>query len=387
MNRSSLGFSPLSLLIREEILRFGPVPFPWFMDQALYHPQHGYYRKPRRRIGREGDFYTNVSVGSAFGQILAAQIVEMWSILGKPHDFEIIEQGAEDGQLAADILLAIENSPCEFGKLTYTIVEPAAEKRTEQQGLLQHRFPEIIQWVATLSELQAVQGVFVANELLDALPFYLLEYQKNRWHERYVTCSGRDFAFISLPILSPALSQAVSNLPAPLHSPYRTEVNLGAQHWIREVSTILQTGFVLVIDYGYPQDEYYRAERMEGTLACYSRHCRTFDPLQNPGDLDITSHVNFTALAAAAESAELHLAGYADQHHFMVGATESRLREIERNLSRSDHDQFLRQLNTLMHPGLMGMAFKYLLLTTESQSPAPSGFRYVREPRLALGIF
>ena len=391
MKRSSLGFSPLVSFIRERISRRGPVPFSWFMEQALYHRQHGYYSTPQTRIGRAGDFDTNVSTGKTFGQILAAQIVEMWSALGKPRDFRIIEQGAEDGQLAMDILCAIKDPPDPGIEFTYVIVEPIDSKRTEQRSRLENRFPGKIRWVANVADLKAMNGVFISNELVDAMPVHLLEYRESRWYELYVTCSEKAFAFVSSPILSSGLADAVNKLPVPANTPYRTEVNLSGLRWISEIGSRLQNGFVLTVDYGYSRDEYYKPDRTGGTLACYSRHRRSFNPLEDPGSIDITAHADFTSLAESAERAGLHVTGYTDQHHFMVGATESYLRQIERESGLSGlqpyHHQFLRKLKTLMHPANMGMAFKYLLLATSAELQAPSGFKYASEPRQALGLW
>jgi SAM-dependent MidA family methyltransferase len=179
-------------------------------------------------------------------------------------------------------------------------------------------------------------------------------------------------------------------LPLPPHSPYLTEINLNSRRWIKEIKSSLDQGFILIVDYGYPRDEYYKPDRTEGTLACYSRHRRSFDPLANPGEKDITAHVDFTFLAKSAEEANLHVGGYTDQHHFMVGATESYLRQVEQEIGaggmRPRHAQFLRRWKALMHPGNMGMAFKYLLLSTDEGLRNPSGFKYAREPRRALGL-
>jgi len=384
------GFSPLAFLIRDQILRHGPVPFPWFMEQALYHVQYGYYSGPRSRIGKEGDFYTNISTGTTFGQILAAQILEMWSALGQPQDFKIIEQGAEDGQLADDILSAIENPSNPTINFSYLIVEPIPAKRAEQRCRLERRFAAKIDWVSAIQDLEAINGVFISNELVDAMPIHLLEYREGCWRELYVTCSANSFEFIDSPILLSMVTEAVGKLPVPVQTPYRTEVNMNALGWINEISSRLQRGFVLVIDYGFSRDEYYKPDRTEGTLACYSRHRRSFNPLEDPGGKDITAHVDFTSLAESAEHAGLHVAGYTDQYHFMVGATESYLMQIEGETRLSGllpyHHQFLRKLKTLMHPANMGMAFKYLLLTTDARLQAPSGFKFAREPRRSLGL-
>ena len=143
---------PLVEIIREKIRSNGPVTFSWFMEQALYHPEFGYYTAPRQRIGRAGDFYTNVSVGPVLGDMLASQLLKMWEKLGRTEEFTIAEQGAEDGQLALDILSAIQSREGELpGHLHYVIVEPHTEKQRQQRARLEPDFVENITWAAELS--------------------------------------------------------------------------------------------------------------------------------------------------------------------------------------------------------------------------------------------
>src|SRR6202043_2074355 len=149
--------------------------------------------------------------------------------------------------------------------------------------------------------------------------------------------------------------------------------------------TRLERGFVLIVDYGFPRLEYYKPERNEGTLSCYSRHRRSYNPLERPGEIDITAHVDFTSLAEAAAEAFFSVAGYADQHHFMIGAAESRLLAFEKAVQTEGFTparaSFLGPYRTLMHPGNMGMAFKYLLLTKGLAAHPPlSGFKYASDP-------
>ena len=133
--------SPLVALIREHIRLRGPVPFPWFMEQALYHPEYGYYTSTRLRIGRQGDYYTNVSVGALYGQLLASQLIEMWKLLGSPSPFTIVEEGAEDGQLAMDILSAITEESIEAAEcIRYTILEPIPGKQLQQRARIEPAF-------------------------------------------------------------------------------------------------------------------------------------------------------------------------------------------------------------------------------------------------------
>jgi len=391
MRDGTLGSSPLVAFIRDNIRRHGPVPFPWFMEQALYHPEFGYYTSTRRRIGREGDFYTNVSVSRLYGQLLASQLIDMWKLLGMPRHFTIVEEGAEDGQLALDILLAINEESNEAAAgIRYTIVEPIFSKQEQQRARLEPHFFGRVRWLASLADMEPITGAFVSNELVDAMPVHVVEYRNGRWSELLVENSGNNFRFVPSRVKAPELAHALEILPLPPSPLYRTEVNLAANRWIQAVGTKLRNGFVLIVDYGYPRDEYYRPERIEGTLSCYSRHRRTYNPFERPGQIDITAHVDFTSLAEAAGQADLHVAGYTDQHHFMVGAAESRLRALEQaieaqgGLTRAQ-SAFLGAYRTLMHPGNMGMAFKFLLLTKGlSEHALLTGFRYAPDPRKSL---
>ena len=390
MRDGAFESSPLAALLQDRIRHHGPVSFSAFMEQALYHPEFGYYTSTRHRIGREGDFYTNVSVGRVYGQLLASQLIEMWQFLGMPRDFSIVEEGAEDGQLALDILSAIGEESIEAGtNICYTIVEPSLSKQQQQQARLEPQFGGKVRWLTALADLKPVIGVFISNEFVDAMPVHLVEYGDGRWSELLVENSGEHFVFVPSRIKNPELKQALEKLPVPASSPYRTEVNLAASSWIQAVGGKLSRGFILIVDYGYPRQEYYRPERTAGTLSCYSRHRRTYNPLERPGEMDITTHVDFTSLAEAAGHVGLCIAGYTDQHHFMIGAAETRLRALEKEvegqgLTRA-HAAFLRGYRTLMHPGNMGMVFKFFLLTKGVvEKLKPSGFKYAKDARRSL---
>jgi SAM-dependent MidA family methyltransferase len=384
--------SPLVALILDHIRQHGPAPFSWFMELALYHPEFGYYTAPRVRVGRAGDYYTNVSVGPVYGQLLASQLVEMWNILDRPADFTIVEQGAEDGQLASDILTALlDESPQASECIRYVIVEPIFRNQRQQRARLEKNSSLLkrVTWHNFLTDLEHITGAFISNELVDAMPVRIVEYRDGGWMELLVGMAGEKFCFVPGKIETPELSQAVNRIPVRPVAPYRTEVNLAAQHWVRSVSASLKRGFVLTVDYGYSRDEYYSPERTEGTLSCYSRHRRSYNPFEQPGEIDITAHVDFTSLAQDAEQAGLKLAGYVDQHHFMVGAGESRLLALEQSVesARLDpmHTGFLRSYRTLMHPANMGMAFKYLLLTKGLNCCSKlSGFKYAADPWTSL---
>ena len=383
------GPNPLTDLIRDQIRKSGPVSFAWFMEQALYHPIHGYYSSERTRIGRAGDFFTNVSVGDLFGEILAAQAVELFDLLGAPGRFKIAEQGVENAQLAKDILKALAGEPKSVG-WTYWIVEPSAQKTAYQKAHV-GQTPIPVHWISRVEQLDSFSGFIFCNELLDALPCHLVEHDGGKWNEVRVQAEHEGFSFVLRPIQNPDLMRQLERLPPVSVTPYRTEVNLAALDWIKPAARALQRGFILIIDYGFPRNELYSPARSQGTLTGYYRHQRQKDVLQRPGEIDITAHIDFSAIAEAASNEGCAILGYADQHHFMVGAAEQQLLEIDRLAGAgslpADQQRFLRQYKSLMHPSTMGLAFKYLLLG-KGVSPAevPSGFRYGKDPGAALQL-
>jgi SAM-dependent MidA family methyltransferase len=330
-----------------------------------------------------------VSVGDLFGEILADQFVELFDLLGTVHDFKLVEQGAENAQLAKDVLKALASEPKSAG-WEYWIVEPSAKKTTQQNTHL-GTAPIPVHWIPDLQSPSSVSGIVFCNELLDALPCHLVEHDGEKWCEIRVQEKGGIFHFVRTPIQDKRLADHVADLPKPSTTPYRTEVNLAVLDWMRTATRALTRGFILVIDYGFPWAEFYSPARIEGTLTGYYRHQRQKDVLQRPGEIDITAHINFSALTQAALSAGCILLGFTDQHHFMVGAAEQRLLEIELLANQGslleDQQRFLRKYKSLMHPHTMGLAYKYLLLG-KGVSPAdvPSGFKYGKDPAAALQI-
>ena len=364
------GKSPaVSELIAREIDSSGPISFARFMELALYDPGDGYYASGKVRIGKQGDFFTNVSVGAFFGRLLAGQFVEVWERLGKPDDFTVVEQGAHDGTLAADVLDAlVELLP---GGFRYLIVEPTPFWRTEQEKTL-GRFGDKVGWVGDVSALPRFRGVHFSNELVDAFPFHLLQSLGDGWRELMVVRSGDGFAFESA-----SGGTVPAGLPARPEG-FLLEVRPAASTWLSSVTGRLDAGMILVIDYGYTRENLWADHRTRGTFSCYSGHRRDEDVLADPGAKDITSHVDFTQLAADAVRLGLEVEGFADQHHYLVGASETYLRALEGSAPVGESRKALRNLQTLIHPESMGRQFHYLGLAKDLPPPAASGFRYAR---------
>ena len=391
------GNPELIAFIREQIAKHGPVTFRWFMQQALYHPQWGYYGSGQARIGRHGDFYTNVSVGRLFGELMAKQIEEIWLRMEKPAGFAVLEEGGHAGQFAQDVLSWMEKYSKElYSNVKYWMIEPNPLLQKEQQAQLAGFPRNKVRWCTSLATFEAgsLRGVHVSNELLDAFPVHLVTWADGIWQENFIDLGRKDFCFVYGPPSNSQLRTHLETLPTARFEPgrtvYRTEVNLAALRWVEDVSKVLSQGYVLLADYGYPRDVFYAPERSEGTLTGYRDHHRTFNPLFDVGRCDLTAHVEFTSVAERAEASGLQLTGYCDQHHFIVGLGEEELLKIERAKMEMTPDllHFLASFKALMHPSTMGMAFKFLCLE-KAVPPAPkplSGFSRCGDARAALGL-
>src|SRR5678816_1905517 len=222
--------TPLSSLLREAIADRGPISFHDFMSTALYHPDRGYYASGRANIGRRGDFFTNISVGSLFGRLLASQFAEIWEKLGRPRDFKIVEQGAHDGVFAADALSALRRSAGDcFAATSYCMIEPFPIWRERQQKNLRE-FAEKTSWVASVDEIAPFVGIHFSNELFDSLPVHLIvsggvANGATVWNEKFVTVAADNFAFA---IASVSRSGLQLNHLGFFPAGFEAEVNLAA---------------------------------------------------------------------------------------------------------------------------------------------------------------
>ena len=368
-------------LIKETIHNRGPQSFAWFMEQALYHPLHGYYSSGRAGIGRGGDYFTNVSVGPLFGQLLAAQFAEMWERLGRIDNFTILEQGAHYGEFARDVLSAAGKDSF-FEKLRYQIIEPFSTLQARQSETLRE-FEEKVSWKKSLSEVDPFVGVHFSNELVDSMPVHLIVSTGRGWREKFVAIERDKFIFVDQEIVHPALKAQVAKLPERAAG-YETEVNLAVLDWIDNLSAKLIRGYVIAIDYGFARDEFYAPNRTSGTLQVRAQHRHLASPLEQLGRADISAHVDWTSLAERAEKRGLRVHGFTDQHHFIAGILSELLRDaVEKNAGAKAK----RALQTLLHPEMLGRAFQVLALEKDVARAAPlAGFKFSRDARAALGI-
>jgi SAM-dependent MidA family methyltransferase len=339
--------------------------FSRFMELALYDPAEGYYASGKAVVGRDGDFFTNISIGPVFGEILTAQFLEMWEILGRPEDFTLVEQGANDGRLAADVLDGLAGTPLAEARLI--IIEPFAPLREKQQARLAGRR---VEWVEAPEDLPNFTGVHFSNELFDALPFEIVKCRAGRWELQRVQFLDGAFRLEPAEVLD-------LNWPAPTED-FISEIRVGQHELLSTISSRLQRGFLLAIDYGMTREELLAPHRSGGTLACYAAHQRDDDPFQSTGDKDITAHVDFTALAEDLRACGLEPAAFTDQHHFLVGAAERLLLSLDGQPPTPATLKKLRSLRTLLHPETMGVQFKVLLASKGVSAPTISGFRHAR---------
>lgn len=362
---------PVGDELRRRISAQGPIGFDEFMAVALYHPEGGYYAAGIERTGTRGDFFTSVNAGPVFGRLLAAQFGEMRRLLGEPRDFTIVEQGANNGQLLADVLAAWEGATPRV-----VIVEPWPRLRATQEKNLEP-------WAAHLahvrheSELPEFTGVFFANELLDAFPVKILARENGRWSERRVSQEDGHFVFVDA-----AFSGEPPDVPeeAPRLA---TEICPALAPWLRTVGGKMTRGWMLLVDYGHPAAARHHPARAAGTLAAYRGHQRQENPLACPGQQDLTAHVDFTAVARAAEAAGWQLAGFTDQHHALTALAAKVFPSMPEEKLSPEEAREMRTLRQLLHPESMGTAFKFLALGKNAGGSLTS-FQFARDPRREL---
>ena len=347
------------------------------MDLALHDPEVGYYARAARRSGRAGDFFTSVDVGPLFGELLEVQIAEMFSILNSS-DFrfqisDLVEAGASDGRLAADILRAAKRrDPALYDAIQLHLVESSASARAEQAATLADVAERLESSSPDLPE--SFDGVLIANELLDAMPVHQVVMRDEGLREVYVACRSASLGLLEGPLSTPALQSYLEALDIQLEPGWRVEINLRAVDWIREAAGRLRRGFIAIIDYGHDARELYSASHSGGTLTTFAAH-RSSGPEQtlggapawllNPGEQDLTAHVDFTSIRVAAEAAGMTTVGFLDQTYFLLGLLPG----------AADPQSAFRnpQFKTLMMPGGLGSTHKVLILGKGVGTPALAG--------------
>lgn len=365
----------LAAILRRQIAAAGPVSFARFMETALYHPNHGYYRQSKQQIGCQGDFYTNVSAGPLFGQLLGfrfAQWLQALAAASPSAPLQLVEGGAHDGRLALDILSWFRGyRPDLWARLEYCILEPFPDRRDLQAKLLAP-FRSNVRWLASWDEAPArsVRGVIFANELLDALPMFRVGWgaSERRWFEWKV--GATESAFIWVKSSQPAAEAEhelnrtlLGNLPPDLASVlpdgFTVELCPAARAWWSSAAEHLAVGKLLTFDYGLEWSEILAPHRARGTLRGYRAHRPTADPLSDPGEQDLTAHVNFSEIREAGERAGLKTDCLCSQSVFLTSIMGAAVVNLPRFGSWGHREA--RQFQTLTHPNHLGRAFRVLI--------------------------
>jgi SAM-dependent MidA family methyltransferase len=294
----------LTDVIRRKIHAQGPIPFSDYMEMALYEPGLGYYSAGLQKFGKGGDFVTAPQLGDIFATCLAKQVSQVGSTLGH---YEIIEAGAGSGILAADLLKALEddNPPDR-----YRILERSAHLRQVQKETLQQHVPHWMDRISWLDEPPetAWQGVYLANEVLDALTVERFCVADNNISQLLVDDGPDGFTWLQAECpqaMQTRVREVLSGFEKIPGGDYCSEINLSLPAWLQAVTGALRKGVALLIDYGYPRHEYYLPQRQNGTLICHYQHRAHDDPFTWPGLTDISASVDFTALAEAADQCGL----------------------------------------------------------------------------------
>jgi SAM-dependent MidA family methyltransferase len=352
----------LAALIRSEIAAdAGWIPFARYMELALYAPGLGYYTAGARKLGREGDFITAPEMSPLFGQTLARQAAE---VLETGID-QILEIGAGSGALAAALLAELEH----LGRLprAYYILEVSPDLRERERDLLAAKVPHLLERVIWLNRLPTVfAGLIIANEVLDAMPAHIVRIGETGVEEAGVALKDQDLVWAWRPAEA-ALRSAATALQLP--EGYRTEIQVVAQGFVATLAQAMARGVILLIDYGFPAHEYYHAQRAEGTLMCHYRHRAHGDPFFLPGLQDITTHIDFSAVARSGEEAGLDLLGYTGQAQFLIncGITDILLRTSPEDVVAYAPQAAAAQ--QLLSPSEMGELFKVIAFGKDYAGP------------------
>jgi SAM-dependent MidA family methyltransferase len=359
----------LTLLIRQAIQQAGgSLPFADYMRLALYAPGFGYYVAGAHKFGESGDFTTAPEISPLYSYCIANQCAQVLEALDGG---DILEFGAGTGKMAGDILLtlAARNRLPDH----YYILEVSPELKERQRQFLADYCPDYLDRIHWLTTLPAtpIKGVVLANEVLDAMPVNRFVWQEHHVVEQCVGWEGGHFVWRNARPFSPEFTAAAETLAQRyFHTldDYQSEINLNLAGWLQSVGECLQQGLLLIVDYGFPQTEYYHPDRAQGTLMCHYRHHAHPDPFLWPGLQDITAHVDFTDVLSKAVTAGFTPAGYTSQAYFLLscGLEQWLLEQPDDPSTQFRHHQAVKLLTL---PSEMGELFKVIGLTKHFTTP------------------
>jgi SAM-dependent MidA family methyltransferase len=364
----------LSEILADRIRAGGPIPFAEFMRECLYHHAHGYYSRASAR--RFGDYYTSVDVHPIFGRLLARQFAEMWELLGSPRPFVVAESGAGVGGLAGHILdFSARALPAFYAALEYVAVERSSARRAEHAARLADHLAA--GRVSSTGEIprEITAGCIFSNELLDALPVHRVVLENGALREIYVGFESARFTEVVGETTMPALEQYFHVQGITIEEGQQAEVSFEACDWIESAGRALGRGFVLTIDYGHEARALYGEHHNRGTLLAYRDHTVSENLLDAPGEQDLTSHVNFTAMDLWGRRAGLQRTGLVTQSQFLValGRGNEFADLYEPGQTEMEKLRARLLLKNLIHPEGLGEKFQVLVQHKGIASPRLTG--------------
>ncbi|MBW0454743.1 MAG: SAM-dependent methyltransferase [Candidatus Kinetoplastibacterium crithidii] len=337
------------------------ISFESWMDKALYAPNLGYYSSKNKIFSSNqvpmkyppGDFITAPELTSIFAKTLSIQIAE---VLKKANTNKILEFGAGTGKLSFDLITELDNMGIE---VEYEIIEISNNLTLLQKRTLEP-FIKRVKWLKTMP--YDFNGCVIANELIDAMPVKLFQWNDHCCLlEKYIGINNKEeFIWISKPA-NDQLASIVSRRMEPLPG-YASEINLMGENWLSNIIKNITNGVLFIIDYGFPQEELYHPQRYTGTLMCHLHHMAYSDPFVAPGIQDITTHVNFTALAAIALKEKSQILGYTSLARFLLNCNILKIIEQMDISSTRKQIEILGPAQKLLSENEMGELFKVLAI-------------------------
>ena len=339
--------------IATEIRQQGSIPTSRYIELALYDGQDGYYNNLLHKFGHNGDFITSPNISNLFALCMSVQIKELW----QHTKHNILEIGSGNGQLMLDLLHQLKDL-IEH----YYIVEISANLVNLQKQQIKKQYPHMLNKIVWLDCLPTdFEGVILANEVLDAQPCEVIMWENNKIYQQMVALSKyNDFIYTADNIGSQELLDLASSIEIKSDK-YISEINLNNRGFVKSLSQTLKQGTILLIDYGYSTNEYYSLERNQGTLRGFFRHHLLDNILCYPGLIDITSNVDFSAIAVTAINNQLDFIGYTTQANFLLncGLVEI-MHQNHGILTNADYLKLSNQVNYLTAPDSMGEIFKVI---------------------------
>lgn len=337
------------------------------MHQSLYHPQFGYYQQAKKRQDRHGDYITAPTLSPLFARCLSRSLTPLLT----KHPWPLFEIGPGTGHLAVALLQALAHHNAL--PPAYHLIELSQSSQLQQQQYINQHLPEnlakLCHWHTHMPE--SFFGLVIANEVLDAMPIHLLETDDSG--EMFSLVVTRDAGELALQRIQPDLTvlHAFQSRNIPIFPNYRYEVSLAIPNFIASVGASIQQGVLLLVDYGYPRHIFYHPQRCQGTLTCFTQHTTSTHCFLEPGQQDISCHVDFTLVAESGSACGLTVEGYTTQERFLIAnGIQTELTAAQSHLSTTDFLRYQRSSHILTHPYEMGETMKVIALSKGLSSPA-----------------